>query len=73
MAEAAATGNQHFSHFGPEANVPDAREALFRNCSEIGTGRFRKYLHDTREATPLAGSRVRTAIRRHPPGTDATP
>jgi phosphoribulokinase len=59
MAEAAAAGNQHFSHFGPEANLLDELEALFRSYGETGTGRLRKYLHNAQEAAPYG----------QPPGT----
>jgi phosphoribulokinase len=52
MAEAAHQGNQHFSHFGREANLFEELEALFRTYGETGTGRVRKYLHDADEATP---------------------
>lgn len=50
MADATKQGNLHFSHFGPEANLFDDLEALFRTYGESGCGRFRKYLHDEREA-----------------------
>ncbi len=36
MAEAAAAGNHHFSHFGPEANLLKELETVF---SEYGTQR----------------------------------
>src|SRR5512147_870169 len=52
MAEASAAGNSHFSHFGPEANLLQELEALFRTYGETGSGRFRKYLHDAGEAAP---------------------
>ncbi len=52
MAEAAKTGNNHFSHFGPEANLLEELEALFRTYGETGTGRVRKYLHNAEEAAP---------------------
>ncbi len=52
MAEAAAGGNQHFSHFGPEANLLAELEALFRAYGEAGRGKVRKYLHDAQEAAP---------------------
>ena len=52
MAEANAAGNDHFSHFGPEANLLPELEALFRTYGETGTGKVRKYLHDAREAAP---------------------
>jgi phosphoribulokinase len=51
MAETAERGNKHFSHFGPEANLFEELETLFRGYGEAGTGRTRKYLHDEAEAT----------------------
>jgi phosphoribulokinase len=52
LAEEAASGNQHFSHFGPEANLLEDLEALFRSYGQTGTGKVRKYLHDAQEAAP---------------------
>ncbi len=52
MAEEQAKGNQHFSHFGPDTNLFEDLEALFRQYGESGTGRTRKYLHDDQEAAP---------------------
>jgi phosphoribulokinase len=52
MAEAAKRGNPHFSHFGPEANLFETLEGLFRTYGENGTGRLRRYLHDEEEAAP---------------------
>ena len=52
MAEAARQGNNHFSHFGPEANLLEELEALFRTYGETGHGHIRKYLHDEQEAAP---------------------
>jgi len=52
LAEATAAGNEHFSHFGPEANLLAELEALFRSYGETGTGKVRKYLHDAGEAAP---------------------
>ncbi|MCX7742296.1 MAG: phosphoribulokinase, partial [Tepidimonas sp.] len=52
MAEEEARGNRHFSHFGPEANLFEELENLFRTYSESGRGRFRKYLHSDEEAAP---------------------
>src|SRR3990167_5347299 len=54
MAEAAQAGNNHFSHFGPEANLFEELEALFENYGKTGGGKFRKYLHNKAEATPYA-------------------
>jgi phosphoribulokinase len=53
MAEAARNGNAHFSHFGPEANLLEELETLFRSYAETGTGRIRRYLHDEAEAAPF--------------------
>jgi phosphoribulokinase len=50
MAEAARAGNHHFSHFGPEANLFETLEGLFRSYGENGSGRIRRYLHDEDEA-----------------------
>ena len=57
--EANAAGNINFSHFGPEANLLEELEGLFRQYGETGTGRVRKYLHDDEEARPYG----------QPPGT----
>lgn len=43
-------GGGHLSHFGPEANLFEEIEQLFRTYSETGTGRCRKYLHNVEEA-----------------------
>jgi phosphoribulokinase len=53
MADAAGRGNQHFSHFGPEANLFEELETLFRGYAEAGTGKVRRYLHDDAEAAVL--------------------
>jgi len=50
MAEAAASGNQHFSHFGLENNLLEELEELFRLYGETGSGRARHYVHDDAEA-----------------------
>ena len=52
MAEAEAKGNQHFSHFGEDANLFAELEQLFRHYAETGTGNSRKYLHSDAEAAP---------------------
>src|ERR1700730_12103009 len=39
MAEQAAKGDHHFSHFGPEANLFEDLEAVFRNYAEHRAGR----------------------------------
>jgi len=53
MAEAARSGNNHFSHFGPEANLFEELEALFASYGQSGGGRNRKYLHNEAEAAPF--------------------
>lgn len=40
------------SHFGPEANLFDKLEELFRTYSDTGTGQKRYYLHNEEEAAP---------------------
>lgn len=52
MEEAAKQGNHHFSHFGPEANLLEELEALFKQYGETGTGKRRYYLHNHEEAAP---------------------
>jgi phosphoribulokinase len=54
MAEETARGNEHFSHFGPENNLFEELETLFRTYAESGRGQTRKYLHDEAEAAPFA-------------------
>jgi phosphoribulokinase len=71
MAEMQESGERHFSHFGPQANLFEEIEALFRSYGRSGTGRVRKYLHDEEEAGPYgrpAGSF--TPWEDIPPGTD---
>ena len=52
MQEMRATGRENFSHFGPEANLFEDLEGLFRTYGETGKGRTRRYLHDAGEAAP---------------------
>ncbi len=51
MQEAEKAGNHHFSHFGPEANLFDELESIFKQYSETGTGKTRHYVHDQAEAS----------------------
>ena len=53
MAEERAHGNEHYSHFGPEANLFEELGTLFRGYGENGSGRTRKYLHNDEEAAPF--------------------
>ncbi len=59
MADAEASGNSSFSHFGEEANLFENLEQLFREYGESGRGIARKYLHNEEEAAPFG----------QPPGT----
>jgi len=53
MAAAEDSGNRHFSHFGPEANVFDKLEETFRSYGESGSCDRRYYLHSEEEARPF--------------------
>jgi phosphoribulokinase len=53
LEEAAAEGDQHFSHFGPENNLFKELEDLFRGYGETGSGKVRRYLHNEKEAAPF--------------------
>ncbi|MEM5388220.1 phosphoribulokinase [Paraburkholderia phymatum] len=59
LKEAEETGDQHFSHFGPEGNLFEELEQLFSTYGSTGTGKCRKYLHDEAEG----------AEHGQPPGT----
>jgi phosphoribulokinase len=52
MIEMQRQGYANFSHFGPEANLFEELEALFREYGERGTGRVRRYLHNEEDARP---------------------
>jgi phosphoribulokinase len=43
-------GNNHFSHFGPEANLLEELQEVFRSFGQTGTGQTRHYVHDEEEA-----------------------
>ncbi|ROP33894.1 phosphoribulokinase [Couchioplanes caeruleus] len=71
MARAEAEGNHHFCHFGPEANLLEELEELFRGYGENGSGRIRRYLHDETEAAPYGQEPgTFTAWEDVPAGTD---
>jgi phosphoribulokinase len=53
MTEAAAKGNNHYSHFGDYANLLVELEAVFREYSARGIGKTRHYIHDQQEAEGL--------------------
>jgi phosphoribulokinase len=70
-AEAEASGNYHFCHFSPEANLLDELATLFRSYGETGTGRVRRYLHNLTEAEPYGQKPgTFTPWEDIPPGTD---
>lgn len=50
IEEAERAGNNHFSHFGPEANLLEELENTFRDYGERGTGKTRYYVHNDQEA-----------------------
>ena len=51
MKNAEAKGNSHYSHFGPEANLLGELEDLFKEYGKTGSGKFRRYLHNSDEAS----------------------
>lgn len=51
-AEASQQGNNHFSHFGADANELELLEALFKEYGTTGSGKRRYYLHNHEEAAP---------------------
>jgi phosphoribulokinase len=50
MQKAEEAGDKTFSHFGPESNVFDKLEELFKVYGETGKGKKRYYLHSDDEA-----------------------
>ena len=50
MVAKAAKEGKNLSHFGPEANLFDKLEELFRVYGETGTGKKRYYIHSEEEA-----------------------
>jgi phosphoribulokinase len=53
--EIAEQEGRNLSHFGPEANLFDKLEELFKTYGETGTGKRRLYLHSEEEAAPYEG------------------
>jgi phosphoribulokinase len=49
MAAEQERGNNHFSHFGPDANLLEDLEETFRSYSATGKGKTRHYVHDAAE------------------------
>jgi phosphoribulokinase len=50
MKEASRRGDNHYSHFGPAANLFEELEKTFASYCESGGGRTRAYIHDAPEA-----------------------
>jgi phosphoribulokinase len=50
MEEEGKKGNNHFSHFGPEANLLNELEGVVKSFGETGSGKTRHYVHDDEEA-----------------------
>ncbi len=50
MEEEGDKGNNHFSHFGPKANLLNELEGVFRSFAESGSCKTRHYVHDEEEA-----------------------
>jgi phosphoribulokinase len=48
--EKAEKEGRNLSHFGPEGNLFDKQQELFRNYGENGTGKIRHYVHDEEES-----------------------
>lgn len=71
LVAAEKAGNRHFSHFGPDNNLFDELENMFRTYAQTGTARRRKYLHDEEEAAPYNQEPgTFTAWEDLPPDTD---
>ena len=71
MEDAAAAGNNHFSHFGLEANLLEELERIFKEYGRSGKGHTRHYVHDDREAERYgAPSGTFTEWESFPGGTD---
>jgi len=50
IVESAKQESRNITHFGPEGNLFEELEALFREYSEYGTGKRRYYIHNEEEA-----------------------
>jgi phosphoribulokinase len=49
IAEEEAKGNRYFSHFGPDANVLDELENIFKEYKSKGKSKYRYYIHNDEE------------------------
>ncbi len=50
MEDAGKNGDNHFSHFGPQANLFDKIEEVFKVYGQTGGGQTRYYIHNEEEA-----------------------
>ncbi|MBS1172331.1 MAG: phosphoribulokinase, partial [Proteobacteria bacterium] len=50
VADAEAAGQRPPTHFGPEANLLDELQNLFKTYGETGGGKRRYYVHDADES-----------------------
>jgi phosphoribulokinase len=48
-AEEEKKGNSHFSHFGPDANILDELEDIFKEYKAKGKSKYRYYIHNDEE------------------------
>jgi phosphoribulokinase len=55
MLEAAAQGNNHFSHFSPETNLLQELQDVLASYASTGRARHRHYVHDNNEAELYGG------------------
>ncbi len=70
VGKAAAAG-EPISHFGPEANLFDRLEGLFREYSRTGTGLYRRYAESADDAERYGvNSGTFTPWQEVPPGSD---
>ncbi|GAC1534910.1 MAG: phosphoribulokinase [Candidatus Velthaea sp.] len=71
LLDGAHLAGRNFSHFGPEANLFEELETLFRVYGETGSAKTRKYLHDESEALPYGQEPgTFTPWEDIPPGSD---
>jgi phosphoribulokinase len=61
-------GNEHFSHFGPEANLLSELEGIFKTFGQTGSGKVRRYIHDAAE-----GAEFKQEPGTFTPWSDMTP
>ena len=70
MKKEVASGRA-ITHFGPEGNLLEKQEAVFREYGESGTGEHRRYLHTEAEAAEHGQAPgTQTPWQRIPEGTD---